>query len=114
MYIYIYVCALFVLRVEVYSEIREVQEEQQAGDVYLSSSALMLHAPKFSYASYSTRVIAIHARILYDSPEIAFFYANKTADSWRALTNILANNLASADIAVPSLNQILFFQHQMR
>ena len=92
---------------------REVQEEQRAGDVYLSSSALMLHAPKFSYASYSTRVIAIHARILYDSPEIASFYANKSAESWRALTSILAINLASADIVVPSLEQILLIQRKI-
>jgi hypothetical protein len=84
----------------------EVKEAQKAGDVYLSSSALMMHAPKFSDTDYDTRVIAIHARILYTSTEVNAFRAVRTDESWESLTTILAENLAVAKIIIPTLEDI--------
>jgi len=52
---------------------QEILEQQNPGDVYLSSSTLMRHAPQFFDTNYNTRVIAIHARILYTSEEVDHF-----------------------------------------
>jgi hypothetical protein len=84
----------------------EMLTPQHHGDVYLSSSALMLHAPKFSYASYDDRVIAIHARIIYTSEELKYFRKCRTEEGWISLTKILADHLVKADIQLPSLQQI--------
>ncbi|KAL7549340.1 hypothetical protein ACHAWF_012610 [Thalassiosira exigua] len=84
----------------------EILEPQRPGDVYLSSSILMRHAPQFFQSEYSTRVIAIHARFLYTSAEVNHFRAVRTNDSWRKLTNVLAKNLASAHLKVPNLAQV--------
>ena len=84
----------------------EILEPITAGDVYLSSSALMLHAPKFSDTNYDSRVIAIHARILYTTEQLNAFYAALTDESWECLTSILAQNLATADLKIPNLRQI--------
>jgi hypothetical protein len=83
------------------------------GDVYLSSSTLMLHAPKFSNCGYNDRVIAIHARILYTTEELQLFRKHHTLESWVRLTGILANNLASANIKVPTLAQIESFEKKL-
>eukprot|EP00579_Thalassiosira_antarctica_P024248 CAMPEP_0201985660 /NCGR_PEP_ID=MMETSP0904-20121228/87784_1 /ASSEMBLY_ACC=CAM_ASM_000553 /TAXON_ID=420261 /ORGANISM="Thalassiosira antarctica, Strain CCMP982" /LENGTH=175 /DNA_ID=CAMNT_0048539397 /DNA_START=56 /DNA_END=583 /DNA_ORIENTATION=- len=83
----------------------EVLERQEPGDVYLSSSTLMRHAPQFFDTDYSTRVIAIHARILYTSADIEHFRRVRTRDSWERLTNVLANTLAAANLQIPSLAQ---------
>lgn len=84
----------------------EVLEEQRPGDVYLSSSTLMRHAPEFFDTDYSTRVIAIHARFLYDSAGVDHFRNVRTKDSWDKMTNVLADTLAAADLRVPTLQQV--------
>lgn len=84
----------------------EVLERQKPGDVYLSSSTLMRHAPRFFDTSFATRVIAIHARILYTSAELDHFRRVRTRDSWRRLTAVLADTLAAADLQIPSLAQV--------
>lgn len=84
----------------------EVLEEQKPGDVYLSSSTLMRHAPRFFDTDYSTRVIAIHARFLYRSADIDHFRRVRTKESWQKLASVLANTLAVANIQIPSLEQV--------
>ena len=84
----------------------EVLQPQGPGDVYLSSSALMLHAPRFSYASYEDRVIALHARILYTTQELTLFRKYRTEESWKSLTHILSDTLSRADVQLPSLAQV--------
>ena len=84
----------------------EVLEKQQPGSTYLSSSTLMRHAPQFFDTDYSTRSIAIHARLLYTSAEIDHFRRIRTRDSWERLTNVLANVLAAAHLQIPSLAQV--------
>lgn len=84
----------------------EVREEQNPGDVYLSSSTLMRHAPEFFDTDYSTRVIAIHARFLYTSADVDHFRRVRTKESWDKLTNILANTLAASKLRIPSLAQV--------
>ena len=86
--------------------IEEKLNLQSPGDVYLSSSTLMLHAPKFSDTNYENRVVAIHARILYTSEELQQFRQMHTMIGWENLVNIIANNLASADLKIPTINQI--------
>ena len=85
---------------------QEILEQQNPGDVYLSSSTLMRHAPQFFDTNYNTRVIAIHARILYTSEEVDHFRKVRTKDGWNKLTNTLANTLARADIQMPTLAQV--------
>lgn len=84
----------------------EICESQVAGQIYLSSSALMLHAPRFSLASYEDRVIAIHARILYTSAELHSFRKNRTEVSWESLVTIVAKHLASINLQIPTANQV--------
>ena len=84
----------------------EVLEKQQPGDVYLSSSTLMRHAPQFFDTDYESRSIAIHARILYTSAEVNKFYNVRTNDCWGKMTNVLANTLSTADMKIPSLAQV--------
>ncbi|KAL7534153.1 hypothetical protein ACHAXR_005665 [Thalassiosira sp. AJA248-18] len=85
---------------------KEVLEEQEPGDVYLSSSTLMRHAPQFFDTGYSTRVIAIHARFLYTSMNVDHFRRVRTKASWDVLTNVLATTLAVANLQIPSLAQV--------
>eukprot|EP00546_Thalassionema_frauenfeldii_P020828 CAMPEP_0178900898 /NCGR_PEP_ID=MMETSP0786-20121207/3720_1 /TAXON_ID=186022 /ORGANISM="Thalassionema frauenfeldii, Strain CCMP 1798" /LENGTH=400 /DNA_ID=CAMNT_0020571935 /DNA_START=129 /DNA_END=1331 /DNA_ORIENTATION=+ len=86
--------------------LKEILEPQKPGDVYLSSSTLMQHAPHFGKCDYSTRVIAIHARILYTSADINYFRKVKTKESWQKLTSVLAETLALANLQMPSLAQV--------
>eukprot|EP00956_Cyclotella_meneghiniana_P019832 scaffold34498_cov23-Cyclotella_meneghiniana.AAC.1 len=87
-------------------QLEEVFETQKPGNVYLSSSTLMNHAPQFFDTDYKSRVIAIHARILYTSAEVNHFRKVRTKQSWDKLTSILADTLAAADLSVPTLAQI--------
>ena len=84
----------------------EILEPQQPGDVYLSSSTLMRHAPQFFDTDHATRSIAIHARFLYSSADVNHFYSVRTADSWNKMTTVLANTLSTANIQIPSLAQV--------
>jgi len=84
----------------------EVFENQQPGDVYLSSSTLMQHAPQFFDSDYESRSIAIHARFLYTSADVNTFYNIRTNYSWEKMTTTLANTLSTADIRIPSLAQV--------
>lgn len=84
----------------------EILEEQIPSSIYLSSSALMKHAPKFYDTNYDTRVIAIHARILYTTPEMKGFTNNITDNGWYHLTRIIANTLSTENIKFPNLEQI--------
>ena len=87
-------------------QLEEVFETQKPGNVYLSSSTLMNHAPQFFDTDYKSRVIAIHARILYTSAEVNHFRKVRTKQSWDKLTSILADTLAAADLSVPTLAQV--------
>lgn len=84
----------------------EILEPQQPGDVYLSSSTLMRHAPQFFDSDHTTRSIAIHSRFLYTSADVNHFYSVRTADSWNKMTTVLANTLSTANIQIPSLAQV--------
>jgi len=91
----------------------EVLEPQGPGSIYLSSSALMKHAPKFSDTKYDTRVIAIHARILYTTNDMNSFTKNITDSGWTAITTIIANTLSTQRIAFPSLKQIQLVEKEI-
>jgi hypothetical protein len=84
----------------------EILETQEPGSIYLSSSTLMKHAPKFSNTNYDTRVIAIHARILYTTEEMKSFTSNITDSGWYSLTSIIANTLATSNIIYPNIHQV--------
>ena len=84
----------------------EILETQRPGDIYLSSSTLMNHAPQFFDTDYNSRVIAIHARILYTSVGVDHFRKVRTKESWDKLTKVLSNTLAAADLKVPTLAQV--------
>ncbi|KAL7480157.1 hypothetical protein ACHAW6_005866 [Cyclotella cf. meneghiniana] len=84
----------------------EILERQSPGNVYLSSSTLMRHAPQFFDTDYSSRVIAIHARFLYTSADVEYFRKIRTQDSWERLTHVLANTLAAANLKIPTLAQV--------
>ena len=84
----------------------EILEAQMPGGIYLSSSTLMKHAPQFFDTNYETRVIAIHARILYTTEEMKSFSRNITDEGWNHLTTIIANTLASNDIKIPNIKEI--------
>ena len=86
----------------------EVLEKQIPGSIYLSSSTLMYHAPQFFDTNYDSRVIAIHARILYTNAEIDHFRSVRTRDSWEKLTSILADTLSRAQLQLPTLEQVEF------
>lgn len=86
--------------------LEEVREVQRPGDVYLSSSALMRHAPLFFDADHRGRSVAIHARFLYTSREVERLRRARTGESWRRLTRAVAEVLARADLRVPSLEQV--------
>ena len=84
----------------------EILEKQQPGDVYLSSSTLMRHAPQFFDTDHDSRSIAIHARFMYTSVDVNKFYRVKTNESWDKMINVLANTLSHADLRLPSLPQV--------
>lgn len=84
----------------------EILEKQNPGDVYLSSSTLMRHAPQFFDTDYTTRVVAIHARILYASADINHFRRVRTRESWERLTGVLASTLVASNLQIPSLAQV--------
>ncbi len=81
-------------------------EEQNAGDVYLSASTLVNHAPEFPACTYDTRIIALHTRILYETSELKAFRAQRTATGWSALVRILADVFSSFELALPSSRHI--------
>lgn len=84
----------------------DVLEEQRAGDVYLSSSSLMNHAPEYPATTWDTRIVAIQARILYNTTDLKSFRKLKTDAGWMALTTILSATLSTADFRVPSMEQV--------
>lgn len=84
----------------------EVLEPQSPGDVYLSSSTLMLHAPEFPTSTFDERTVSIHARILYTTDELQLFRKNTKGEDWEVLTNIIASTLSKADLQVPTVAQI--------
>lgn len=90
-----------------------VMEPQHPGDVYLSSSTLMLHAPKFFNTTYDERVVAIHARVLYTSEEVAHFRSVRTSTGWSRLAWIIASNIVNNDIRVPNIHEINSIQREI-
>jgi hypothetical protein len=84
----------------------DVLEEQRAGDVYLSSSSLMNHAPEYPETTWDTRIVAIQARILYNTTDLKSFRKLRTDAGWMALTNILSSTLSTADFRIPSIEQV--------
>ena len=69
----------------------EYEDQQQPGDVYLSSSTLMLHAPKFPTTTYTERTIAIHARILYTTEEMNVLHTAESSSTigWKVSSSTL-------------------------
>lgn len=84
----------------------EVVEGQSPGDLYLTSSTLVRHAPEFRTTTYEERVVAIHARILYTNDEVWRFRESRTPEGWRKMTEVLSKTLARAKLVVPSLHQV--------
>jgi hypothetical protein len=90
-------------------KVREVLEEQRPGDMYLSSSALMRHAPEYPATfGYGERIAAIQARFLYLTEELKAFRQTVGGDmsGWTSLTHILADTLSTAKIVSPSIAHI--------
>ena len=88
-------------------QVTEVLETQNSGDFYLSSSALMNHAPEYPLASgYKDRIIAIQARFLYTTEELKAFRAQATPEGWASLSHILAEVLSAADIRSPQMTDV--------
>lgn len=73
------------------NKIKEIFDSQKPGDLYLSSSTLKRYAPEFFDAHYSTRVIAMHTRILYASNVVNAFRRLRTNKSWKKLSTIIAS-----------------------
>ena len=84
----------------------EVREEQSPGDVYLSSSALMNHAPEYLPCDYSNRTVAIQARFMYSTEELKLLRQQRTAAGWDALTDAIALTLSETDLALPNMNDV--------
>lgn len=90
-------------------DVFDILEQQNPGDVYLSSSTLVNHAPEYPAVlvqHWDDRIIAVQARLLYTSLALKAFRDRRTPASWEALTDVLSKVLASAKIAVPSMSQI--------
>lgn len=87
-------------------EVDEVLEEQTAGDVYLSSSSLMNHAPEYPFSSWDDRIIAMQARILYTTTDLKLFRALKTDEAWEAMASVLAASLQNVQLNIPTISQI--------
>ena len=81
-------------------------EEQIAGDVYLSSSTLMNHAPEYPDVDWNNRIIAVQGRILYTNQQLKSFRDLRTDAAWNSLTEILSNTLSKAQLIIPKMNNI--------
>eukprot|EP00597_Dinobryon_sp_UTEXLB2267_P013890 CAMPEP_0170126140 /NCGR_PEP_ID=MMETSP0020_2-20130122/19483_1 /TAXON_ID=98059 /ORGANISM="Dinobryon sp., Strain UTEXLB2267" /LENGTH=271 /DNA_ID=CAMNT_0010358983 /DNA_START=284 /DNA_END=1099 /DNA_ORIENTATION=- len=86
--------------------VKELLEPQSAGDVYLSTSTLINHAPSYPEVEWEHRIIALQARILYSSTQLRSFRERNTPESWRSLTTILTSELSTLDLKVPTLQQV--------
>ena len=87
--------------------VTEILEEQLPGDTYISSSALMNHAPEYPVSTWNaSRIIAIQSRFLYTTSQLKLMRQIKTADSWIALTNIIADVLSRSELKLPSVAYI--------
>lgn len=101
-------------------DVMEVLESQTPGDVYISSPALMNHAPEFPASTWNeSRIIAIQSRILYSSAQLKTLRQMKTPASWYALASVVSDVLSRADVKLPdmaSINSVIaeWSKHQRR
>lgn len=86
---------------------QELLEDQRPGDAYLSTSALINHAPSYPEVDWDNRIVALQARILYTTEQLKSFRQRRTEESWLSLTEILTAELSTADISIPTLQQVL-------
>lgn len=84
----------------------DVLDTQYPGDVYLSSSTLVNHAPEYPNTNWNQRIIAIQARILYNTTDLQLFRNIHSEEGWIELTNIIANTLSSSILLIPTLSDI--------
>lgn len=92
-------------------------EPQTAGDVYLSPSALINHAPQYpTVEKWQNRIIAMQARLIYETPELKKFRALRTEASWYALVTIIAEVFGAHPLQTPSMSLIdsILQQRQQR
>ena len=84
-----------------------------AGDVYVSSSTLMNHAPEYPDVNWDTRIVAIQSRFLYTNEELKNFRAKRNDESWKALTEILADSLSKLQLKLPSMRDVDIVMDEM-
>jgi hypothetical protein len=77
-------------------------EEQNSGDIYLSPSTLINHAPEFPGVEWKDRIITIQSRLLYSTPELKEFRAKRTEESWYQLVSTIANVFSAHGLHSPS------------
>lgn len=87
---------------------KDLLEQLNPGDMYLSTSALMNHAPEYPAASYSSRIMAIQARFLYLTEDLKAFRKAGVGDGpgWNALVSIIADTLSTATLVSPTASLI--------
>lgn len=95
-------------------EVKELLENQTAGTVYLSSSTLMNHAPEYPSCAWNNRIIAIQARMMYNTTELKYFRSLRTDKSWEALTDVLSSVLARMELKLPTINEISIILDEMK
>ena len=86
--------------------VNDILDTQSPGDVYLSSSTLVNHAPEYPNATWDQRIIAIQARILYNTSDLKLFRSIHSEQGWMELTNIIANTLSASTLIIPTLSDI--------
>jgi hypothetical protein len=78
-----------------------------SGDMYVSSSSLVNHAPEYpADISWEERIVAVQARLLYTTQMLKDFRSNRTDAAWDSMADILASFLATEPLAVPTMNDV--------
>ena len=86
-------------------KVKEILEEQAPGGWYLSSSALINHAPEYPATDgYANRIAAIQARFIYLTEDLKAFRASVgDGAGWSNLVKILSETLSTSSVASPSV-----------
>jgi hypothetical protein len=89
------------------ADVVDTLEEQHEGQLYLSSTALINHAPEYpENIDWDHRIVAIQARILYTTAQLKSLRERRTDESWASMTEIIAQCLSKSNIIIPSLDQV--------
>jgi len=86
-------------------KVKEILEEQAPGGWYLSSSALINHAPEYPATDgYANRIAAIQARFIYLTEDLKAFRASVgDGAGWSDLVKILSETLSTSSVVSPSV-----------